>query len=158
MPIRLAHWIEGVFNLNGLKRFLKKIPKPTKAFIKIGIVAVEALKKVAEDPTIDIFTEMTRNKVDDKIVAAARIWAPKVLLQMRLADKCLSLTNSDDIIRCGAEVLNQFAGDFKNQLLTDIAEQFAVAASDGDLTWGEIAGLVKIIFDKEYKSDKSSTH
>lgn len=151
MPIRIGHWLQGVFNLNGIRRLLKKIPPATKIAIHVGIIAVEALKKVINNPLVDVFTEMTKSGIDDAVVAKAREWLPKVLLEMKLADKCMGLTVKEDIIKCAAEVIGQLAGDYQSQKFDDLGEAFTVAASDGVLTWQEIAGLVKIVFDHEYK-------
>lgn len=150
MPLRIGHWLNGVFNLNGLKRFLGKIEPATKEVIHIGIIAVEALKKVMDNPLVDAFEEMEKSGLAKNIIEGAKEWFPRVLLELKLADKCMALTDRAEIIKCGAEVINQFAGDFKSQKLTEIAEQFTVAASDGKVTWNEIAGLVKLVFDTEY--------
>jgi hypothetical protein len=151
MPIRIGHWLQGVFNLNGIKRVLHNIQPETKLFIHIAIVAVEAIKKVIDNPLVDVFTEMTKNKIDDAIVAQARIWIPKTLAELKLSDQCAGLTDPSEIVKCAAKVLQQFSGDIKDIKLNELAEAFTLAAADGKLTWNEIAGLVKIVFDHEYK-------
>lgn len=152
MSIRLKHWLEGVFNTNGLKRFLQKeIPEVQKIAIHAGIILTQVFKAVANNPVLNFFVEASKTGLDDKILAGVKEWVPKVLAELQIAADCLGVTDPEELIKCSAKFVNGLSDDIKSSKLTQIAEFWAVASSDGKVTWTEIAGLVKIVYDNEVK-------
>lgn len=136
---------------SGIKKFFAKIPKPLKDAIALAVIIVDKIKIVVDSPVADIITAIIPGDLDDKIKLALRAALPRILIDLRLANNCGSLTDPNEILKCALDTLKAVSGDIKSQILADLAVMIAQVASDGKLTWDDGAYIVKWFYDHVYK-------
>lgn len=140
----------------GIKNFFKKIPKEAKNAIHIGVVVVDKIKSVVDNPGIDILTAIIPGELDDKVKDKLREVLPKILRSLRLADTCGELTDPAAIVTCAVNTLQQIGDDFiddaaKKRFYDSIAVLIATVVSDGKLTLSDASYIIKWYYDHVYK-------
>lgn len=127
-----------------------------KAALETGVIVVEKMKNLVEDPAMDIFVQITPTKLDDVGMAQLRIWLPKILVSMKLVNNCKDQTDPQEIVRCAVRTLQQVSGDWlddvnKKNMLDSLAVTISVVASDGKLDWNDAKYVMKFFYDNVYK-------
>lgn len=120
-----------------VKQLFGGLPKELKVAIHIGVSVVEAMKTVIDSPIADVITAIIPGDIDDKIKEWLRAKIPNILVDMKLADSCGDLTDTNEITACGVKVLQGLDGDVKSAFLHNLSIMVAQAASDGKLTWSD---------------------
>lgn len=138
----IAQWIAHLFS--GLSPFLKKS-------IHIGVTVTDAIKNF-DDSTpeaADILTAIIPGDLDDKIKVLLRANLPKIVVELRLVDATLGLTDPNQIMQAAIKVLQQIDSDYaiRPGFLNNLAVVIAQIAADGKLDWDDAAYVIKYYFD-----------
>lgn len=133
-----------------VKAFFVKIFPKAKTAIHWGIEVTEKLNTALSTPLTDVVTFLIPGDYDDKIVAILRTKLPKILIGLNLVDKALESKDASAIIEAAMKELQAKEGLFKDAYLHTLAVAIATAASDGELTWSEVASIMEEAY-QEYK-------
>jgi uncharacterized protein (DUF2267 family) len=142
---------------NGIKKHFAKLPQELKDSIHIGVVVVDAIKAFVFSPEADILTTIIPGDIDDKIKAKLREFLPRIVVEMKLADRCGTLTDPNEILKCAIDTLQTISGDWvsdsaKKNFYDSLAVMIAQVASDGKLDWNDGKTILKWYFDHVYKA------
>lgn len=139
-------WVKHLFK--GLTPALKKA-------VHIGVVITDSIKKfdTASPIAADILTYIIPGNLDDKIKDKLRADLPKVVVQLKLVDATLGLTDPNEILVAASKVLSQITSDWsiREGFLNNLSIVIAQVASDGKLTWDDAAYLLKWYYDNDYQ-------
>jgi hypothetical protein len=143
--------------INSIGQFVSKLFSGSSAAvrnaIKIGISVTNAIKDFdTSKPMIaDIITSIIPGNVDDRIKDAIRANLPKILIELKLVDATLGLTNPDQIVIAASKTLNSIVSDYsiKAGFLNSLSIVISQVAADGKLDWNDAAYLVKWIYDNK---------
>ncbi len=138
---------------NSIKRFFTGLMPELKKAIHIGVTVTEAIKKFDTNSPIaaDILTALIPGTVDDFIKNKIREQLPKIVVQLRLVDETLGLTDPADIMRQAVKVIQQLDGDYSNAFLHDLSIIVAQVAADGKLNWGDAVYLLQWYYQHKFK-------
>ena len=131
--------------------FISRVFADARKYVKPGVLIVEGLKILVENPATGVVVAMTKTRVDDVIVARARKILPAILHMMRLTDDCLgdgSRTN-DEVIQCAMDRIRLLHPDAQRSTWLSIAGHLSAALSDGKFTFGEVVGLAWLVYHEE---------
>jgi hypothetical protein len=139
-------WVTHLFK--GLTPALKKA-------VHIGVVITDAIKTfdTANPLAADIVTAIIPGDLDDKVKERLRANLPKIVIQLKLVDATLGLTNPGEILIAASKMLQQITSDWsiREGFLNNLSIVIAQVASDGKLTWNDAAYLLKWYYDNEYQ-------
>lgn len=135
---------------------IDKAHKVLQKSVPVGIEVVELLKEVVDNPAIPFLTKLTATTADDAAVALAKTLLPKILVQLKIADKCVKLTDRNAVLQCAIEQLRQLDPLEREKAWFDISSMLSYYLSKDSeggekLTWSEIAMVVKTYYDEIYK-------
>lgn len=139
-----------------MKKFLKKIgewiaklfgnilPEVQKA-IKLGVTITEAIKTFdTNNPfAADILTQIIPGDLDEKIKDKIREELPKIMVELKLVDATLGLTDPDEILIAATKVIQQLEGDYSSAFLHNLSILISQVAADGKLNWSDSIILVE---------------
>ena len=91
------------------------------------------------------------------IKARLRANLPKILTELKLADKCAGLTDTSAIVKCAIDTLQQTEGDFKSAFLHDLSILVAQVASDGKLDWKDGTYILQWYYTHKFKNEGTDT-
>jgi len=137
----------------GIKSVFNDLPNDLKNAVHIGVVVTENVKKFVDSPGADILTAIIPTEVDDVIKARLRANLPKILTELKLADKCGQLTDPSEIVKCAVQTLQQIEGDFKSAFLHDLSILIAQVASDGKLDWKDGTYILQWYYTHKFKNE-----
>ena len=120
-----------------VRAFFSRIAPDMKKALHIGVVITDRLNHFVQSPGADILTELIKGDWDDKIKEALRVELPKIVVELKLAEKCSTLTDPNEIVACAIEELKQISGDYKSAFLHDLSILIAQIAADGKLSWSD---------------------
>ncbi len=135
-------WISGIFNRT--RTFVLRYVQPS-------VILVENLKMVIDSPAIDLLTEIIPGHIDNYIAAKMRRYLPIILQQLKICEKCASLTDPNEIIKCALAALKEYDKKSQYVYLQGIATKMADALADGKLSWFEIVSMVEYTYQENYK-------
>lgn len=109
-------------------------------FIEAAVEVVNAIKKVADSPALDVVTALTKTKIDNIILAKVRTLLPLISEQLlRQHGKISTGTtmNEDDVLRMLVELINEYkdSKDNKTNLLTSLAAKLLQGLTDGTIDY-----------------------
>ena len=140
--------------LNFIKRLFKGLTPALKKAIHIGVTVTESIKNfdTASPIAADILTYIIPGNLDDKIKDKLRKDLPKIVVQLKLVDATLGLTDPNEILVAASKVLSQITSDWsiREGFLNNLSIVIAQVASDGKLSWDDAAYLLKWYYDNEY--------
>jgi hypothetical protein len=139
----------------GIKSIFNDLPHDLKTAIHIGVVVTENVKKFTDSSTADILTAIIPGELDDEIKIKLRANLPKILTELKLADKCAGLTDTNAIVKCAIDTLQQTQGDFKSAFLHDLSILVAQVASDGKLDWKDGTYILQWYYTHKFKNEDS---
>ena len=144
----LISFIKRLFSNIG-KMFKGLLPELKEA-IHWGVVITDNLNNYVNNPAVDILTAIIPSEVDDNIKVKLREWLPKLLIQLKLADKCANLTDKDAIVKCAVETLQSIDGDVKSAFLHNLSILIAKVAADGKLDWSDGVLILEWYYQNKY--------
>lgn len=136
----------------GIKKVFEKFAPELKNAIHIGVTVVDKMKSFVESPTADVLTAIIPGDVDDKVKDLLRQYLPKIVIEMKLAERCSELTDPNEIVACAIKTLQQIGGDWisddaKKNFYDSLAVLIAQVAADGKLTWDDAKAVIKWYYD-----------
>ena len=139
-------WVKHLFK--GLTPALKKA-------VHIGVVITDSIKNfdTTNPLAADILTTIIPGNLDDQIKDKLRANLPKIVIQLKLIDATLGLTDPNEIIVAASNTLKQITSDWaiKEGFLNNLSIVIAQVASDGKLSWDDAAYLLKWYYDNDYQ-------
>ena len=139
-------------------RYFNKLFLKAKVFlnkeIPVAISIVESLKFFVERPETASFVKLTNTGVDDAIHAKALDFLPKLLVQLKIANNCLSLATNDEIIQCALNHLKSLQPTDRYGYWLMISSHLSHYLADGKLSWAEIVTLVQSVKNPEINTSK----
>lgn len=138
-----------------IRRLFGNLSPKLKMAVHIGVTVTEAIKNFdASSPYIaDILTAIIPGNIDDRIKEKLRENLPKIVVQLKLVDATLGLTNPNDIVVAASKTLQQITSDWaiREGFLNNLSIVIAQVASDGRLTWDDAAYILKWYYDNGYQ-------
>jgi hypothetical protein len=141
---------------DGIKHVFDGLPNDLKKAVHIGVLVTENIKKFTDSGTADVLTALIPTEVDDTIKNKLREFLPKILSELKLADKCGALTDPNEITKCAIETLQQIEGDFKSAFLHDLSILVAQVASDGKLDWKDGVSILQWYYTHKFKAQEET--
>jgi hypothetical protein len=141
----------------GIKKAFEKLAPELKSAIHIGVTVVDNIKNFVDSPGADILTALIPGDLDDKIKIRLRATLPKILIEMKLADRCADQTDPAKIVLCAVETLQKIGGDWisddaKKNFYDSLAVLIAQVAADGKLSWDDSKYILKWYYDHVKKA------
>ncbi len=145
----LGHFFKNIWS--GIKHIFEGLPQDLKVAIHVGVVVTENVKKFVDSEGTDVLTAIIPGDLDEVIKNKLRDNLPKILTQLKLADKCGGLTDTAEIVKCAIQILQQTEGDFKSAFLHDLSILIAQVASDGKLDWKDDTYVLQWYYTHKFK-------
>lgn len=146
----IGQWVANMF---------KHIEPVAKKAVAIGVQVTSAIKdfETTNPEVVDTITKLIPGTADDKAVSAIRETLPKAMIELKLVDATLGLTDPDAIVKKGIEVIQQMSGDFKSATLNSLSIILTRVAADGKLGWDDAVYLGKWFYDHEHNPEVDTT-
>ena len=143
---RILAFLSGLFN--GLPAKLKKA-------VHIGVTITDAIKNFDTSKPIvaDIITSLIPGELDDRIKDVLRANLPKIVIQLRLVDETMGLTDPNEILVAASKFLQQITSDYsiREGFLNNLSIVIAQVAADGKFSWDDAAYVLKWYYDHDYQ-------
>lgn len=139
------------------KRLFEGLTPELKKAIHWGVIITENLKKVIDSGAADILASLIPGDLDDKIKEKLRLALPKIVIELRLVESALGLTDPQEIMIAAVKVIQQLEGDYKSAFLHDFSILVAQVAADGKLEWKDAVYLLQYYYDHKVKNAKKIT-
>lgn len=150
----LGNFLQKIWG--GVKHLFGDLPDDLKSSVHIGVVVTENIKNFVDSGNADILTAIIPGDIDDLIKNRLRANLPKILTELKLADKCGTLTDTAAIVKCAIQTLQQIEGDFKSAFLHDLSIIIAQVASDGKLDWKDGTYILQWYYTHKFKHEDTS--
>lgn len=136
-----------------IENFFSGIMPELKTAVHVGVQVTEAIKTFdTNNPeAADILTALIPGSLDDTIKAKIREELPKVVVELKLVDATLGLTDPNAIMLAAVRFIQQLDGDYSNAFLHDISIIVSKVAADGKLTWSDAVYLLQWYYDHKFK-------
>lgn len=122
-----------------------------KTAIHIGVVVTENLENFVASPEADIITALIPGDTDDKIKALLVAKLPTVLVELKLVDATVDLTDPAAITTNVLAIFSALDPSVKPAFLHSLSILVAQVAADGKLSWADGVYLLQWYYDNEYK-------
>lgn len=138
-----------------ISRLFKKLLPAVKRAVDTAVKVTSAIKDfdTTNSGVVDIITKIIPGDTDDKVVAKVREKLPEVMLQLKLIDTTLNLTDPQEIVAAGIKTIQQMSGDYRSATLNSISIVLSMVAADGKLDWNDAVYLVKWYYDNVDNED-----
>lgn len=129
----------------GIKHIFDGLLPVLKQAVHWGVVITDAIKTFdANHPDVaDILTAIIPGNADDNVKTKLREALPKIVVEMRLVDATLGLTDPNEIMKAALKVIEQLDGDYKSAVLHNLSILTAQVVSDGKLDWKDAVYLLQ---------------
>ena len=138
-----------------LKNLFAGLTPRLKSAIHIGVTITDAIKNFDTSKPIvgDILTALIPGDLDDRIKNILRANLPKIVIQLKLVDATLGLTDPNEILVAASKTLQQITSDYdvRPGFLNNLSIVIAQVAADGKLTWDDAAYVLKWYYDNDYQ-------
>lgn len=104
-----------------VKQFLGIIPKKVREFNSRSLTITTNIKKVLDNPAIDIVTTIIPGTWDDKAVSIFREYLAKALPYLHIVDVCKDHQELDDMLQCWVTELRKLPQHTQNAILHKLA-------------------------------------
>jgi len=138
----------------GIKHIFDGLPDDLKKAVHVGVIVTENIKKFTDSGAADVLTAIIPSEADDMVKNKLRQFLPKILSELKLADKCGELTDPNEITKCAIQTLQQIEGDFKSAFLHDLSILVAQVASDGKLDWKDGVSILQWYYTHKFKAQE----
>ena len=141
-----------------IKKAWNKLDDEAKEHIIQIIQIVQAIKNTIEKGTftgslIDIAVEKTPFDWDNIALQKIRKSLPELLVKLTYANIIVNAGTTENQIAKAIELIQVFDDVQKETFWDDFAKELLKASSDGHMSWSEVNGMVKIVYDELYKKD-----
>lgn len=115
---------------------------------EVAINVTNVIKDIINNPAIDWVVALTPTAADDRVLAKAKVWVPKVANQIGLAMGILkSAEDEKDAFEKVLNYVSQLPIEGKAIFLREFSGQLALALSDdGKISPAEMIGLVQLVY------------
>jgi hypothetical protein len=122
----------------------------------VAIKLTDIVKSVIDNPATGYAVAWTPTRLDDKLLADAKLILPKITVQLGIA---MNLVNAIDAEKdpekmaglVFAFVSEKLPNDGKAIFYRELSGKIALALSDGKFSTGEIIALVQLVYNKLIK-------
>lgn len=123
----------------------KNLPKILQDSIGIGVAITNGVKNfdVNNPGVVDAITAIIPGNLDDKIVADLRVALPKIVIELRLVEATVTLTDPNEIMLAAVKVIQGLDGDVQSAFLHSFSIMAAQVAADGKLSWSDAVYLLQ---------------
>ncbi|MBE7171769.1 MAG: hypothetical protein INR73_14365 [Williamsia sp.] len=126
--------------------------------LPVAVKAVESLKTLIDLDQSDMVGKIAGPRgvvFEDKV----RQLLPKILLELKLVEKCASKETTEEIIACAVSELRLSSDRAKDAFFHSISALLLKDLSDGKLSWSECVELVEFYYKSQHKpaEDKQET-
>jgi hypothetical protein len=139
-----------------VKNLFEKLPKPMQAAIRIGVVVTEQIKNFTDSGVADILTAIIPGELDDNIKKILRKELPRILVNLKLADKCGNMKDPNQIVKCAISTLQNVSKDYEKPFLHALAIMIAQVAADGKLSWSDGVYVLQWYYEHIHKQHQDS--
>jgi len=151
------NWIVSTFNT-----VWNKVDEVVGTFLPVATNTVEAIKRVIENPLLNITVEVIKSftpdvddKVIDKAVELLKEKIPQLALQLKIVDEIHGIEDKNEQVRRVLLVIGEGIDDEKwEKFLSGLAQEILYALADGKITWGEAGALVEYYYQNYVKPQK----
>lgn len=128
------------------------LPEIQKA-VHIGVTVTQAIKNfdTANPEVADILTAIIPGDLDDTIKNKIREELPKIIIELKLVDATLGLTDPNEIMLAAMKVIQQLDEDYSSVSLHNLSILIAQVAADGKLDWSDAILLVEWFYQNYVK-------
>jgi len=133
-----------------LKMFLGSVAREIRDNVENAIFFVQIVKKVVDNPALDLITGLTATPVDNRVLAKLRKALPKVIAGLVVVDG-LKGKKEREAFALIIEAIRALHPNLRNAVYLKIASQLAQMLS-GDLKESEADTLTQIVY-AELKHD-----
>lgn len=138
---------------SNFSRYFSIIFSKAKTYLKKeipdAIEVVEQLKFFIDSPITPILNALIPGQVDDLVAAKVKGALPQILLDLKIAGECASLTSNDEIIQCAITHLRSYDPKAQHAYYLTIASMLSQALTDGKLSWSETIHLVEYAYQQK---------
>ncbi len=134
--------------LKFLSTLFSKAKRLVENFVRPAVATVENIKKIVDNPLVDIVTGIIPGNIDNYIIEKIRLHLPTVLQILRISDECLKLEKPEEIINCAITKLRLYSPDEKKAAYHSIAAMLSHYMSDKRLSWPEAVHLAQMVYDE----------
>ena len=118
--------------------------------LPVAVKAVDSLKILIDIDQADLIGRLTGPVgvvFEDKV----RKLLPKILLELKLVEKCASKETTEEIIACAVSELRLSSDRAKGAFFHSISALLLKDLSDGKLSWSECVELVEYYYKNQHK-------
>lgn len=125
-----------------------------KVAIHYAAIITDAIKNfdTAHPEVADILTAIIPGNVDELIKQKLRAALPKIVVELRLVDATLGLTDPNEIMLAAVKVIQGLTGSVRSSFLNSLSTLIAEVTADGKLDWNDAAYIEKWFYDHEYEA------
>lgn len=136
-----------------IKRLFIGISPMLKTAVAIGVEVAEKIKDFdTANPFVgEIITSLIPGSVDDMLKAKIREYLPKIVVELKLVQVTVGLTDPDEIMIAAIKVLQQLDKDYKSAFLHNLSIMVARVAADGKLDWSDAVYLMEWYYQNKVK-------
>lgn len=139
--------------LNAIGHLFQGLLPELKNAVHIGVTITNAIKEfdLTHPDVADIITAIIPGELDNKIKDKIRGWLPKIVVELRLVEAGLGLTDPNEIMKQAIIVLQGLPGatDAKKNFLNGLSILVAQVTADGKLDWNDAAYILKWYYDHQ---------
>jgi hypothetical protein len=119
--------------------------------VPAAVDVVELLKYFMDSPADEILTALIPGGIDDVIAAQIKKFLPEILVKLKIASECATLTDREAIIQCAIKHLQAYSPDARHAMYLNIASLLAHNLSKDSnggekLSWSEVVHLVQFYY------------
>lgn len=132
-----------------------KIFKQARTWSAVSVKATQALKAVVENPAMDFLVALTTfTDLDDKGLALAELWVPKIANKVGVIHGILSedLSDADALVNI-IEYLRTINPSARADFWVRITTEVTIALSDGKLTFAEAGWISQLVYAEMEETD-----
>src|ERR1700739_1991023 len=135
-----------------IKELFTGLPQDLKTAIHIGVQVTSVFTVLVQSPVADIITALIPGDIDDRIKEYLRAKLPQILIDLRLVDVTLGLTDPHEIAANALKVFQDLDPQAKPAFLHSLSILIAQIAADGKLSWSDGVYLLQWYYENEYKT------
>jgi hypothetical protein len=137
--------------VGSIAKLFSNLPTELKSSVHIGVAVVAAFKALIDSPVTDIITAIIPTQIDDVIKDKLRQYLPIVLVEMRLVDATLNLTDPNEIAAAALKTIAALGADIRPGVLHQLSILIAQVAADGKLTWSDGVYIIEYYYKNEFQ-------
>ena len=141
--------------INGIwarvQSLFNNFPASLQSAVHIGVTVTENIKLFVDSPLADVLTAIIPGELDDTLKAVLRKELPVILVNLKLAENCGSITDPQLITKCAVQTLQNLDSVIKSVFLHNLSVMISQLAADGKLTWSEGVCIAEWYYKQKFK-------